>query len=121
MIIYISGIQAIPRGLVEASAVDGANAWQAFWRVRFPLMMPAVTISLFLTLSNSFRIFDVNLSLTNGGPNNATELFAMNIYNEIFLMGNYGYGQAKAVIFFIIVAIFTLAQVSVTKRQEVEM
>lgn len=76
-------------------------------------------LPLFMTLSNSFKIFDTNLSLTGGGPSNATELFAMNIYNEIFLNGNYGYGQAKAVMFFIIVAIFTLVQVNATKKREV--
>ncbi|MCI1220238.1 MAG: sugar ABC transporter permease [Bifidobacterium sp.] len=119
MIIYISGIQTIPTELIEAAKVDGAHGWGLFWRIKLPLMMPAVTIALFMTLSNSFKIFDTNLSLTAGGPNNATELFAMNIYNEIFLNGNYGYGQAKAVLFFIIVAIFTLVQVNATKKREV--
>ncbi|MFT8531810.1 carbohydrate ABC transporter permease [Bifidobacterium aquikefiri] len=119
MIIYISGIQTIPQDLIEAAEVDGAHGWKLFWHVKFPLIMPAFTISLFMTLSNSFKIFDTNLSLTAGGPSNATELFAMNIYNEIFLNGNYGYGQAKAVLFFIIVAIFTLVQVSITKKREV--
>lgn len=119
MIIYISGIQTIPQDLIEAAEVDGAHGWKMFWRIKFPLIMPAFTVALFMTLSNSFKIFDTNLSLTAGGPNNETELFAMNIYNEIFLNGHYGYGQATAVLFFIIVAVFTLAQVRVTKKREV--
>lgn len=121
MIIYIAGLQSLPQDIVEAAGVDGANGWQVFWRVKLPLMMPSVTIALFLTLSNCFKIFDVNLSLTAGGPANATELFALNIYNEIFLSSNYGYGQAKAVLFFIIVAAFTLVQVSMTKKREVRL
>lgn len=121
MIIYITGINAIPTELIEASAVDGATGWQTFWRVKLPLMMPSITIALFMTLSNCFKIFDVNLSLTGGGPANSTELFAMNIYDEIFKSSNYGYGQAKAMIFFIIVAAFTLVQVSITRKREVTM
>ena len=74
-----------------------------------------------MTLSNCLKIFDVNLSLTGGGPQNATEMFAMNIYNEIFSLNNYGYGQAKAIVFFLIVALVTLVQVSITKKREVEM
>lgn len=121
MIIYITGIQAIPDDVVEAAAVDGANFWQTLFRVKFPLIMPSFTICLFMTLSNCFKNFDTNLSLTGGGPNNATELFAMNIYNEIFMQSNYGYGQAKAILFFIIVACITLVQVSITKKKEVAM
>lgn len=121
MIVYIAGIQGIPGELVEAAKVDGASPWQRFMRITVPLLMPAFTISLFLTLSYGFKIYDVNLSLTGGGPANATELFAMNIYNEIFGYGNYGYGQAKAILFFIIIAAITLTQVYLTKRREVEM
>jgi raffinose/stachyose/melibiose transport system permease protein len=84
-------------------------------------LMPALTISLFLTLSSAFKIYDVNLSLTGGGPANATELFAMNIYQEIFGSSNYGFGQAKAIVFFLIVAAITLTQVYMTKKREVEM
>ncbi|MBH1940018.1 sugar ABC transporter permease [Mobilitalea sibirica] len=121
MIIYINGIQAMPEDIIEAGKVDGAGFWQTLFRIKFPLIMPSFTISLFLTLSNCFKIFDVNFSLTGGGPNNATEMMAMNIYNEIFSLSNYGYGQAKAIIFFIAVAIITLIQVSITKKREVEM
>jgi raffinose/stachyose/melibiose transport system permease protein len=121
MIIYINGIQAMPEDIIEAAKVDGAGFWQTLLKVKFPLIMPSFTICLFLTLSNCFKIFDVNFSLTAGGPNNATEMMAMNIYNEIFSLSNYGYGQAKAIIFFIAVAIITLIQVSITKKREVEM
>lgn len=121
MIIYIAGIQAIPNDVVEAAKIDGASTWQRFTRITFPLLMPALTISLFLTLSSAFKIYDVNLSLTGGGPANATELFAMNIYQEIFGSSNYGFGQAKAIVFFMIVAAITLTQVYMTKKREVEM
>lgn len=120
MIIYIAGIQGIPDELNEAAKVDGANLWQRLTRIVFPLLMPAFTICLFLTLSGAFKIFDVNLSLTKGGPNNATEMFAMNIYNEIFGYGHYGLGQAKAIVFFIVVAAVTLTQVIITKKREVQ-
>jgi raffinose/stachyose/melibiose transport system permease protein len=121
MIIYIAGIQSIPNDVMEASMIDGASWLQRLKNITFPLLMPAFTISLFLTLSSAFKIYDVNLSLTGGGPANSTELFAMNIYNEIFGYGNYGYGQAKAIIFFLIVAAITLTQVYITKKREVEL
>ncbi|MCC3373430.1 carbohydrate ABC transporter permease [Cohnella sp. REN36] len=120
MIIYIAGIQGIPDELNEAARVDGANLWHRLTRIVFPLLMPSFTICLFLTLSGAFKIFDVNLSLTKGGPNNATEMFAMNIFNEIFGYGHYGLGQAKAIVFFIIVAAVTLTQVIITKKREVQ-
>ncbi|QUG41997.1 sugar ABC transporter permease [Psychrobacillus sp. INOP01] len=121
MIIYIAGIHSIPNDVMEASMIDGASWWQRLKNITFPLLMPAFTISLFLTLSSAFKIYDVNLSLTGGGPANSTEMFAMNIYNEIFGYGNYGYGQAKAIIFFLIVAAITLTQVYITKKREVEL
>ncbi len=121
MIIYINGIQAMSEDIIEAAKVDGAGFWQTLLKVKFPLIMPSFTICLFLTLSNCFKIFDVNFSLTSGGPHNSTEMMAMNIYNEIFSLSNYGYGQAKAIMFFIAVAIITLIQVSITKKREVEM
>lgn len=121
MIIYITGIMAIPDDVIEAAGVDGAGFWHILLHIKFPLIMPSFTICLFMTLSNCFKIFDVNLSLTKGGPNNATEMFAMNIYNEIFSMNNFGYGQAKAIVFFLVVAAITLVQVSITKKREVEM
>lgn len=121
MIIYIAGIQGIPDDMMEAAKVDGANIWHRFTKIIIPLLMPAFTICLFLTLSGAFRIFDVNLSLTNGGPSNTTEMFAMNIFNEIFGYGRYGIGQAKAIVFFLLVAAITLTQVILTKKREVQM
>nr|MCR5000342.1 sugar ABC transporter permease [Lachnospiraceae bacterium] len=121
MIIYITGIQGIPDDVLEAAAIDGAGFWQELIYIKLPLIMQSFTICLFMTLSNCFKIFDTNLSLTGGGPNNATEMFAMNIYNEIFKLNNYGYGQAKAILFLIVVASFTLLQVAITKRKEVQM
>jgi raffinose/stachyose/melibiose transport system permease protein len=121
MIIYITGIQSIPDEVIEAAHVDGAGFWTTLFKIRFPLIMQSFTICLFLSLSYCFKIFDVNLSLTGGGPYNSTELFAMNIYHEIFFLNNYGYGQAKAIVFFIIVAALTTVQVSITKKREVEM
>ena len=121
MIIYITGLQSVPDDLIEAAKIDGAGAFTRFFRITFPLIMPAVTVCIFYTLSNCFKIYDINLALTGGGPANATELFAMNIYNEIFSYNRYGYGQAKAIIFFFLVAIVTLTQVALTKRKEVQL
>lgn len=121
MIIYIAGIQGIPDDMMEAAKVDGANLWHRLTKIVFPLLMPSFTICLFITLSGAFKIYDVNLSLTNGGPVNTTELFAMNIFNEIFGYGRYGAGQAKAIVFFLIVAAVTLTQVMITKKKEVQM
>lgn len=121
MIIYIAGIQNIPTDVMEAASVDGAGYWAKLKNIMVPLLAPSFTITLFLTLSNAFKIYDVNLSLTNGGPFSSTELFAMNIYQEIFKANNYGYGQAKAILFFVFVAVISMAQTYFTKRKEVEM
>ena len=120
MVIYIAGLQSISDDVLEAANVDGASYWQALFRIRLPLLMPSITICLFLTLSNCFKIYDVNLALTGGGPANATEMVSMNIFNEIFAKSNYGYGQAKAIVFFIIVGVITMFQVRLTSRREVE-
>lgn len=120
MIIYIAAIQSIPESLVEASKIDGAHAIQRVIHIIFPLVAQAFTISLFLTLSNSFKMFDVNLALTNGGPAGRTELLTLNIYSTAFAKLQFGYGQAKAIIFFIIVTIFTVTQVRITKKREIE-
>lgn len=121
MIVYITGIMSIPDEVLEAADVDGAGSFRRLFFIKLPLLLPSVTISLFLSLSNCFKIFDINLSLTNGGPYSSTELFAMNIYREIFAQNNYGYGQAKAILFFLIVASITLVQVMVVKKKEVVM
>jgi len=120
MVIYISGLEAISPDVLEAGKVDGATGWQEFLHIKLPLLMPSITICLFLTLSNCFKIYDVNVSLTGGGPANATEMISLNIYNEIFSQSNFGLGQAKAIVFFFIVAIITFIQVKVTSSKEVE-
>ena len=120
MLIYIAGLTGIPQDVLESSSIDGANAFQQLIYIKLPLMVQAFTISLFLTLKNSFMVYDVNLSLTGGGPFRTTELISMHIYNEAFRFQHYGTGQAKAVILFVIVAVIAVAQVLITKQKEVE-
>lgn len=121
MIIYIAYLQAVPGDLLEAAEIDGANAFQRFRHITFPLVAPAFTVSLFLTLSHSFKIYDQNLSLTGGAPYNSTEMVAMNIIRSAFTDNEMAYAQSKAVIFFIIVAIVSLLQVYFNKKREVEL
>ncbi len=121
MIVYITGIMAIPDEVMEAAQVDGASFFHTLFRVKFPLLMPSFTICLFLALSNCFKIYDVNISLTGAGPNYQSEMFSLNIYNEIFSLNNFGYGQAKAILFFLVIAVITLFQVTITKKREVSL
>ena len=121
MIIYIAGIQNIPTDIIEASKVDGAGAFTTLRKVIIPSVMPSITICLFLTITNSFKLFDANLSLTAGAPGNKTQMVALDIYNTFYSRTGFeGVGQAKAVIFFIIVAIIALAQLKFTRGREVE-
>lgn len=121
MIIYIAGLQNVPTDLLEAAQIDGATGWQALTRVKIPLVMPSITICLFLTVSNSFKLFDQNLALTAGAPSKKTAMLALDIYNTFYgRMGYEGVGQAKAVLFFIVVAAIALTQLAVTRRKEVE-
>ena len=121
MIIYIAGIQNIPGELIEAAKIDGANRWQLLKSVILPMLMPTITICTFLTLTNGFKLFDQNLALTGGNPGKMSELLALNIYNTMYgTTGWQGVGQAKAVIFFIIVAIIALAQNKITTSKEVQ-
>jgi len=121
MIVYITGLMAIPDDVIEAASVDGANYLKTLFKIKFPLLMPSFTICLFLTLSNCFKVYDVNVALTGTGPNYQSEMFSLNIYNEIFDLSHFGYGQAKAIIFFLIIAVITMIQVSITKKREIEM
>lgn len=121
MIIYIAHLENIPEDVLEAAKIDGATSFQRFRYIIFPLVAPAFTVSLFLTLSNSFKLYDQNLSLTGGAPYNSTQMVAMNIYNTAFVNNNMAFAQAKAVIFFIIIAIISLTQVYYNKKKEVEM
>ncbi|MNO29941.1 Inner membrane ABC transporter permease protein YcjO [compost metagenome] len=120
MVIYIASLSNVSKEVLEAADIDGASRWQVLRNIVVPLIMPAVTIGLFLAISWSFKMFDLNLSLTKGGPFKSTESVAMNIYNEAFLNNRYGLGTAKALLFFVIVAIITLIQVRITKSKEVE-
>ncbi len=121
MIIYIAGIQNIPSDIMEAARVDGAGAFTVLTRITIPSVMPSVTICLFLTITNSFKLFDQNLALTAGAPGDRTQMVALDIYNTFYSRTGFeGVGQAKAVIFFIIVAVISLAQLYITRRKEVE-
>jgi raffinose/stachyose/melibiose transport system permease protein len=121
MIIYIAALQSIPQSLKEAAKIDGANAFQRLKNIIIPLVAPAFTVGLFLTLSNSFKLFDQNLSLTNGTPHNSTQMLALNIYKTAFTFNKFGLAQAKAVMFLITVAVITLTQIYYSKKREVEM
>ena len=130
MIIYIAGLQAVSEDMLEAAHIDGANGWQSLFRVTIPNVMPSITICTFLTLTNSFKMFDQNMALTGGMPVHTladgsqiktTELLALNIYSTYNINRNWhGVAQAKAVIFFILVAVLALAQLSATRSKEVQ-
>lgn len=121
MIIYIAGLQAIPDSVNEAAAIDGASKSQKLLGVTLPMMMPSITICTFLTLTNSFKLFDQNLSLTAGEPSQMSEMLALNIYNTFYgRVGFEGVGQAKAVIFFLLVVALSSIQLYFTGRKEVE-
>ncbi|HIQ83381.1 MAG TPA: sugar ABC transporter permease [Candidatus Pullichristensenella stercorigallinarum] len=120
MIIYIAGIQSIPGELYDAADVDGASGWQKLTHVTLPMCMPSITICTFLTLTNSFKLFDQNLALTAGAPSKKTTMLALDIYNTFYgRVGWEGVGQAKAVIFFILVAGIAFLQLWLTRRKEV--
>lgn len=121
MVIYIAGIQNIPKELNEAAKIDGASSFNILRNVTIPMVMPSVTICLFLTLTNSFKLFDQNLALTGGAPARETSMLALDIFNTFYgRIGWQGVGQAKAVVFFLIVAIIALVQLKITARKEVE-
>mgnify|MGYP001150752293 FL=1 len=121
MIIYIAGIQNVPGDLVEAAKIDGATNWQILKNVTLPMVMPSITICTFLTLTNGFKLFDQNLALTNGEPSNMSELLALNIFSTFYGRAGWeGVGQAKAVVFFILVGIIAVTQNVLTRRKEIE-
>lgn len=130
MIIYIAGLQSIGEDMMEAAKIDGANKWQTLWRITIPNVMPSITMCIFLTMTNSFKLFDQNLALTGGMPVvfkadgsmvNTTEMLALNIFNTFYTGANSrGTAQAKAVIFFILVAVLSLAQLKFTRDKEVQ-
>ncbi len=121
MIIYIAGIQNVSPDLLEAADIDGATNFQKLIKITIPQVMPSVTICTFLTLTNSFKLFDQNLALTAGAPGKETQMLALDIYNTFYgRVGYQGVGQAKAVVFFIIVAVIALTQLYLTRSKEVE-
>jgi raffinose/stachyose/melibiose transport system permease protein len=121
MVIYIAAIQSISTEQLEAAQIDGANAWQILKSITIPLVMPAFTICTFLTVSNSFKLFDQNLALTNGAPGRASSMLALDIFNTFYgTIGYEGVGQAKAVMFTIFVAVIVLLQLRISRSREVE-
>lgn len=120
MVIYVAAIVTIDDSILESAVIDGASWRQTTRHLVFPLIAPAVTVGIFLMLSTSSKLFDVIFALTNGGPYGTTEAFALNIYNEAFIYNNQGVASAKAVVFFVVVGAFTVFQVSISKRRELE-
>ena len=121
MIIYVAGLQNVPTDLIEAAEIDGATSLQTLFKVKIPMVMPSITICLFLTVSNSFKLFDQNLALTAGAPSKKTAMLALDIFNTFYGRSGFeGVGQAKAVLFFIVVAVIALGQLVLTRRKEVE-
>ncbi len=123
MIIYIAGLQGIPDSICEAAKIDGASAWQTLIRVKLPMVMPSITICVFLTLTNSFKLFDQNLALTNGEPYGETTMLALNIYKTFYsrIGASWkGLGQAKAVVFCIMVVLVSFMQLRATRSKEVQ-
>ncbi len=123
MIIYVAGLQNVSDDLLEAAQIEGASAWTALWKVKIPMVMPSITICVFLTLTNSFKLFDQNLALTGGDPNHSTEMLALNIFQTFYARAGAqwkGLGQAKAVIFCLLVIVISLAQLKATRSKEVQ-
>lgn len=121
MIIYIAGIGNIPKDLIDAAKVDGASSFDILRHVTIPMVMPSVTICLFLTLTNAFKLFDSNLALTDGAPSRQTAMLALDIYKTFYgAVGSQGIGQAKAVVFFLLLAVVSLVQLKITRKREVE-
>lgn len=121
MIIYIAGLQNIPSDLIEAAQIDGASPLRILFTIKIPMVMPSITICMFLTLANTFKMFDQNLSLTGGGPEKQTQMLALDIFKTFFDRDGWqGVGQAKAVVFFIIVALIAFIQLKITNKKEIE-
>ena len=121
MLIYVAGFMSVSKSLMEAAQIDGANSWQCLWKVTIPMMMPSITICTFLSITNGFKLFDQNLSLTAGEPSKLSEMMALNIYNTFYGRSGWeGVGQAKAVIFFVIVVAIGLIQLRATRSKEVQ-
>ena len=123
MIIYIAGLQNVSDDLIEAAAIDGASPWETLWKVKLPMVMPSITICVFLTLTNSLKLFDQNLALTGGDPNHMTEMMALNIYQTFYARAGAqwkGLGQSKAVLFCLLVIVISMIQLKATRSKEVQ-
>lgn len=120
MVIFVAGLMSVPNDILEASSIDGANGWTKMRRMILPLMVPSFIVTTFLSLQRSFMVYDVNLSLTKGGPFKSTEMVSMHVYEKAFLSRDYGVGQAEAFVLFLLVASITLLQVYFSKKLEVE-
>ena len=120
IVLYVAGLQAIPTDVLEAASIDGANSRQRFFRVILPLLGPSITTCMFMSLTNSLKVFDIILALTKGGPGGATYSATLDIYREAFQNNNYGLGSAKAIVFFVIVLILTQVVLKVFERREVK-
>ncbi|KRM95342.1 ABC-type sugar transport system, permease component [Liquorilactobacillus aquaticus DSM 21051] len=118
MLIYVSFLNAIPQNTIQAARLDGANKWQALLFIKLPQLAPAFTISLFLTLANSFKLYEQNLALTNGGPYRSTEMISMYIYNTAFVNFQQGYAQAAGIILFLCVTLVSFLQLALSRRRE---
>lgn len=120
LLIYIAGLQSIPADLIEAAEMDGATAWQRVRHITLPLLMPAVTVSVFFSITNALNIFDIPYGLTNGGPGTVTTSISIDIYKEAFNNSRFGYASAKALLFFVLATCIAFIQVRTTKKREVE-
>jgi raffinose/stachyose/melibiose transport system permease protein len=120
LVIYIAGLQIVPRDLIEAAMIDGAGSASRFARITVPLIMPSITVAVFHSLSNSLKAFDVIFSLTNGGPGNSTTSVALDIYKTAFVVSRFGYGTAKSVVLFVLILLLTIFQVRMFKQREIE-
>ncbi len=120
MMIYITGLQAVPGDLLEAASIDGCVGLNRFFRITLPLLMPSITVALFLSIANSLKVFDIIYTLTFGGPGGSTNSITIDIYNEAFVNNRFGYATAKSLVFVILILVITIIQVRFTKSREVE-
>lgn len=120
IVLYIAGLQAIPTDVLEAASIDGATPAKRFFKVELPLLAPSITTCVFMSLTNSLKVFDIILALTKGGPGGATYSATLDIYREAFQNNNYGLGSAKAIVFFVIVLVLTQVVLKLLNRQEVD-
>ena len=121
MMLYVAGLQTIPKELLEAAVLDGCTGFKKIIYIQLPMLMPTITINLFVSIAGAFKAFDIPISLTGGGPANSTQTMAMNIYNDAFGAFKLGYGSAKSVILFLLVGVIALIQLRLTRKREVQM